>query len=162
MIATRRQLHRMAELSFQEVNTSALVRARLEALGLQVTTGIGAKAGCAGGMMADLLPAGDAAPKGLIALRADMDALPIKETTSLEFTSANPDVMHACGHDGHMAMLLAAAEVLSGDEFRSRLHKGVRFIFQHAEENSDPEAGPNGGAAEMVKQRWLNKQVSVG
>jgi len=153
MIETRRKFHSIAELSFQEVETSKMVKERLESLGLEVTTGIGAKAGCAGGMYADLLP-GSGSAQGLIALRADMDALPIKETTGLDY-SAPDDVMHACGHDAHMAMLLAAAEVLCRPEFRSKLTRGVRFVFQHAEENSHPDAGPNGGAAEMVRDGVL-------
>jgi amidohydrolase len=139
-VAWRRHLHAHPELSFQEYGTSAFVRERLESFGpLEVVsptpTSVVAR-----------LRGGRAGPT--LALRADMDALPIQEESGVEFASQNPGVMHACGHDGHTAMLLATARRLSA--MREELAGEVRFVFQHAEEL------PPGGAAELVASGALD------
>ncbi|RQO40006.1 amidohydrolase [Variovorax sp. KBW07] len=121
-IALRRDIHQHPELSFQEHRTSALVIERLTAWGYEVTTGI------AGTGVVGTLRRG---PGKSLAIRADMDALPIRETTGLAYASVNAGVMHACGHDGHTAILLAAARFLAqSGEFSGTLH----LIFQPAEE----------------------------
>ena len=133
-IAWRRQLHAHPELSFQEVETSAFVAERLGEL-----DGIELERPTPTSVVARLR---GSRPGPTLALRADMDALPVQEETGLEFASARPGVMHACGHDGHTAMLLATATVLA--ERRDELLGEVRFVFQHAEET------PPGGARELV------------
>jgi len=135
VVAWRRRLHESPELSFEEQNTTAFVISELEKMpGVEIDTptGTGAVAVLRGPR-----------PGRTIALRADMDALPIQEETGLPFASRVPGVMHACGHDGHTAMQLAAVKLLAGK--RESLRGEVRFIFQHAEEL------PPGGAAEMEK-----------
>lgn len=118
----RHDLHAHPELAFAEVRTSDLVARELAALGLDVHVGLG-RTGVVGTLRRGAGPA--------IGLRADMDALPIHEATGLSYASRTAGVMHACGHDGHVAMLLGAAMQLS----RSRdLHGTVHFIFQPAEE----------------------------
>jgi len=124
LVALRRHFHRFPELGFEEVRTSARVAEVLRGLGLEVRTGVGGH-----GVLADLA---GAHPGPTIAIRADMDALPIAERTGLPFASENPGVMHACGHDVHMTVLLGAAMLLS--HYRDRLHGSVRFLFQSAEE----------------------------
>lgn len=124
LIEFRRDLHRYPELSFQETRTAAKVADALRALGLEVRTGVGGH-----GVVADLT---GAKPGRTVALRADMDALPITEETGLPFASQNPGVMHACGHDAHTTILLGAARILSG--MKDRLAGKVRFLFQSAEE----------------------------
>jgi len=134
VIRWRRHLHRHPELSFQEKETARFVFETLREFdGLEVSRPT------ATGVLARLK---GAFPGPVLALRADMDALPIQEESSLEFTSRVPGVMHACGHDGHTAILLGTARVLAG--LRDRLHGEVRFVFQHAE-----EVYP-GGARELV------------
>ncbi|MBO9609874.1 MAG: amidohydrolase [Paenibacillaceae bacterium] len=123
-IEFRRDLHRNPELSFQESRTAAKVAQWLSELGLSVRTGVGGH-----GVVADLQ--GDR-PGPTIALRADMDALPIQEETILPFASEVPGVMHACGHDVHTTVLLGAAELLAAQ--REILAGRIRFIFQSAEE----------------------------
>jgi hippurate hydrolase len=128
----RRRLHAAPELSREEVATSALVAELLRGWGYEVATGIGGT-----GVVATLR---QGAAERSIGLRADMDALPITEATGLPYASANPGVMHACGHDGHTTILLAAARQLA----ESRDFSGtVRLIFQPAEEV--------GGAVEMIE-----------
>lgn len=124
LIELRRDLHRHPELSFQETRTASLVAEQLERLGLNVRKGVGGH-----GVVADL-HGGHAGPT--VALRADMDALPITEETGLEFSSETPGVMHACGHDIHTTVLLGAAKILATN--RDGLKGTVRFIFQSAEE----------------------------
>jgi len=148
VVADRRHFHRHPELSFQERESARYCATRLKELGLQVTEGVAPGTG----VVALLQGEGGAGP--CIALRADMDALPIQEEAAageeaLPFTSVNPGVMHACGHDAHMATMLCVAEVLSAKPFRSRLRGSVKFIFQPAEENGNDEF-PQGGAHEMV------------
>ncbi|AWN23748.1 amidohydrolase [Deinococcus irradiatisoli] len=121
----RRHLHQHPELSFHEHQTADYVEGELKkmphlTLSRPTPTSILA------------VLKGQAGPGRTVLLRADMDALPIQEDTGLEFASQNPGVMHACGHDGHTAMLLGAAKVLSARP--EALHGEVRFIFQHAEE----------------------------
>ncbi len=122
----RREVHRHPELAYKETRTCALICKTLTELGIEH------KAGYAGGtgVIAEI---GD--PEGpCIALRADMDALPLQEETGLEFASETPGIMHGCGHDTHVAMLLGAARLLKQDE--ANLPGRVRLIFQPAEEGS--------------------------
>jgi len=121
----RRQLHAMPETGFEEAKTSAFVASVLKALGLEVHTGIGGT-----GLVANL-KVGDG--KGVIGLRAEMDALNITEVpTDRAYASATPGKMHACGHDGHMSIVLGAARLLRE---RQDFDGTVRFIFQPAEEH---------------------------
>ncbi|MBB3770813.1 hippurate hydrolase [Angulomicrobium tetraedrale] len=131
----RRTLHAMPETAFEEQRTSAFVAARLTSFGLPVHRGLAGT-----GLVATLKGARGEGPA--IGLRADMDALDIHEATNLPWRSDTPGKMHACGHDGHMTMLLAAARHLSADpDFAGTVH----FVFQPAEENE-------GGARVMVEQ----------
>ncbi|MFD2786127.1 amidohydrolase [Hymenobacter rubripertinctus] len=151
VIAWRRDIHEHPELGNQETRTAALVAAHLRKLGLEVQTGVGRT-----GVVA-LLKGGKPGP--VVALRADMDALPVTEAAGLPFASKvrtqyngqAVGVMHACGHDTHVAMLLGAAEVLS--QMKKDLPGTVKFIFQPAEEGSLP--GQEGGARLMVKEGVL-------
>ncbi|WP_127586248.1 M20 metallopeptidase family protein [Paenibacillus koleovorans] len=127
LVAIRRRLHEHPELSFQEAETAAFVAERLEGLGWRVRMGVGG----GHGVIAEL--EGRSGGR-LIALRADMDALPIQEETGLSFSSARPGVMHACGHDAHTAMLLGAAQLLAEAHAEQALHGTVRLLFQCAEE----------------------------
>lgn len=132
----RRDIHRHPELSYQEERTAGIVADRLGKLGLEVRTRVG-RTGVVGLWRA-------ARPGPCLALRADMDALPIVEEVNREWKSVNRGVMHACGHDLHVAMLLGAARILAEDsQYRQRLSGAVKFIFQPAEE------GP-GGAGAMI------------
>jgi hippurate hydrolase len=125
----RRTLHGIAETAFEEHRTAEYIATTLRSLGLDVTTGIGG-AGVVGTLDRGGRPIG---------FRADMDALPLTERTGLPYASRT-DAMHACGHDGHMAMVLGAAAALASD---ARLDRTVRFVFQPAEE-------PGKGAAAMI------------
>lgn len=158
VIAWRRHFHQYPELSNREVKTAAIVADHLKKLGIEVQTGI-AKTGVVG-----LLKTGKPGP--VIALRADMDALPVTERNSLPFASKEKatfneqetGVMHACGHDTHVAILMAVAEILSKN--KNDLKGTVKFIFQPAEEG--PPAGEEGGADLMVKEGVLeNPKVDV-
>ena len=120
----RRDLHKYPELGFKEIRTSKKVYDELKGLDLEVHPDIG-KTGVVG-----VLKRGDSNKK--IMLRADMDALPIKETSNHKYTSKNSGVMHACGHDGHITMLLGAAKYLTK---KSNLSGTVYFIFQPNEEH---------------------------
>ncbi|MDP8973408.1 MAG: amidohydrolase [Actinomycetota bacterium] len=135
VVGWRRYLHRNPELSFQEEETSRFVYETLESFGdLDLSRPTPTS------VVARLVGEG---PGPTVALRADMDALPIEEENDFEFASRKPGVMHACGHDGHTAMLLGAAKVLLG--MRERVRGEIRFLFQHAEEQ------PPGGAVQMVE-----------
>ncbi|HEY4551795.1 MAG TPA: M20 family metallopeptidase [Bacillaceae bacterium] len=135
VINWRRHFHTHPELSYKEENTSQFVYDTLQSLeGLIVTRPTKTS------VMARLI---GSHPGKVLALRADMDALPIQEETGLSFASKNPGVMHACGHDGHTAMLLGAAKILV--QLKEQIAGEVRFIFQHAEEFFP------GGAKEMVE-----------
>lgn len=124
LITIYRQLHMNPELSFEEYRTSEFIAGYLEKLGLEVRTGIGKT-----GVVATLK---GMKPGNTIALRADIDALPIQEENSSEYKSKAEGKMHACGHDAHMAILLGAAKLLT--ENRDKLKGIVKFIFQPAEE----------------------------
>ena len=144
IIATRRDIHQHPELGFQEKRTAALVAERLTSYGMEVQTGIG-KTGVVG-----TLTGMQSGP--MIALRADMDALPIQETGALEYKSVNDGIMHACGHDGHVAALLGTAKVLS--DKRDKLQGSVRFVFQPAEEGE-------GGAQFMIEDGCLQDVTEI-
>ncbi|WP_137389834.1 M20 aminoacylase family protein [Rhodoligotrophos defluvii] len=134
LVAMRRHLHQQPELAFEEYETSAFVAARLEEWGYEVTRGIG------GTGVIGTLRNGNS-PRSL-GLRADMDALPIQEETGIDYASRVPGKMHACGHDGHTAMLLGAARYLAqARPFTGTLH----LIFQPAEEHIS-------GAKRMVEE----------
>lgn len=137
----RRALHKRPELGFAEHETAAFVAARLREIGAEVETGV-ARTGVVG-----VLRAGSA-PRGPVLLRADMDALPIDEQPGRPYRSEIPGKMHACGHDGHMAMLLGAATLLSG--VKERLDRDVVFCFQPGEEGF-------GGADAMIKEGVLTR-----
>ena len=156
-IEWRRYFHQYPELSNQEVKTAAKIAEHLKSLGLEVQTGI-ARTGVVG-----LLKTGKPGP--VIALRADIDALPVWERNSLPFASKEKviyneketGVMHACGHDSHIAMLMAVAEVLSKN--KNDLKGIIKFIFQPAEEG----AGTTFGGAQMMVQEGVleNPHVDV-
>lgn len=126
IVEVRRALHKIPEVAFCEEKTSGFVAERLMELGLEVKTGL-ARWGVTGLLRGR-------SPGPTVMLRADMDALPIQEETGLEFASSYPGVMHACGHDGNMAMVLGAAKVLSG--LKDLLKGNVKFVFQPAEEGA--------------------------
>ncbi len=140
LIAFRRELHRHPELSFEESSTAAKVAAKLDQLGIPYRTGVGGH-----GIVAELQGHG---PGPTIALRADMDALPIQEETELEFASEKPGIMHACGHDAHTAILLGAAQLLMDAKKQRAFGGTIRLLFQSAEEI-------NAGAKAMVEQGVL-------
>jgi amidohydrolase len=148
IIAWRRDFHEHPELGNHEVRTSGIIAKYLQSLGLEVKTGVATT-----GVVA-ILHGGKSGP--VVALRADMDALPVTERTPVPFASKvktmyngqEVGVMHACGHDSHMAILMATAEVLTS--MKKDLHGTVKFIFQPAEEGLP--AGEKGGAEEMVKE----------
>ncbi len=145
VIETRHHLHRNPELSGQEAQTGALVAEKLRALGVEdIRTGL------AGHGVTGILRGPKAGP--MIALRADMDALPIQETSGLAYQSCNTGVMHACGHDGHTATLLGTVQALSA--LKAHLPGPVKFIFQPAEETS-------GGADAMVAAGALDDVEAI-
>ena len=152
VIEWRRKFHQNPELSNHENQTGAFIAEYLKSLGMEVQYPV-AKTGVVG-----LLKTGKAGP--VVALRADMDALPITERNSLPFASnvktnfggQETGVMHACGHDAHMAMLMAVAKILSED--KSELKGMVKFLFQPAEEGGGPDESP-AGAELMVKEGVL-------
>jgi amidohydrolase len=140
LVKTRRDLHAHPELGFREVRTAALVATRLRELGFdEIRTGVG------GTGVVGLLAGGQPGP--VAAVRADMDALPIQDALQASYRSTIPSVKHACGHDGHTAILLATAEVAAG--VRKEIPGRLLFIFQPAEEG-DPEGG-SGGAQRMIE-----------
>jgi amidohydrolase len=144
LIAQRRDFHMHPELSNREERTSRIVAERLRALGLEdVKTGVGKH-----GVTALLK---GARPGPVVAVRADMDALPIQEVNNVPYKSQTPGVKHACGHDAHTAIELGVAEVLS--KMRGEISGTIKFIFQPAEEG--PPAGEEGGAALMIKEGAL-------
>ncbi|WP_424501604.1 amidohydrolase, partial [Robiginitalea sp.] len=158
VIDWRHDIHQNPELGNREVRTAALVAEHLESLGIDVQTKVGVT-GVVGILKGDK-------PGPVVALRADMDALPVEEKNDLPFASKvktmyegkETSVMHACGHDGHVAILMGVAEILS--EMKSDLKGTVKFIFQPAEEG--PPKGEEGGAYLMVKEGVLeNPKVDV-
>ena len=144
LVSWRRDFHRHPEIAFQEKRTSEVIRQFLEGLGLPVEA-------CAGNGLKAVV---EGLPGGLtVALRADMDALPVTEAGDAEYKSQNPGAAHACGHDGHMAILMGAAQVLAArrDRFRGR----VVLLFQPAEEKFP------GGAQQMVAEGALEGVQAV-
>lgn len=137
LVAMRRDLHEHPEMAFEEVRTAGIVEQRLRALGFEVQTGI-AKTGVVGLLRGER--AGSDAKT--LAIRADMDALPIHELTTVDYRSQVDGKMHACGHDGHTSIGLTVADILS--KMRSELQGNIKFIFQPAEEVI-------GGAEPMVE-----------
>ncbi len=136
LIRLRRAIHRRPELGFREVKTAALIAETLESLAIRVQTGV-AKTGVIGYL-------GEGRP--VVAIRADMDALPIQELNKVPYRSQVPGVMHACGHDAHVAMALGAAMLLKEIELEGE----VRFLFQPSEEHPYEEG--KSGAARMVEE----------
>jgi amidohydrolase len=151
VIDWRRHLHENPELSNREFNTAKYIAKHLRGLGIEVQEGV-AKTGVVGLLKGDL-------PGKVVALRADMDALPVTERNNLPFKSIvtseyngkKTGVMHACGHDSHVAILMGTAEVLS--KMKSKIRGTVKFIFQPAEEGAPK--GEEGGAKLMVKENVL-------
>ena len=139
-IEIRRHLHAHPELSYKEFETSAFVQEKLKGLGIpfeiKATTGV---VGLIKGKNPD---------KRVIALRADMDALPIKEENSISYKSQNEGVMHACGHDAHTSILLGASKILQ--ELKSEWEGTVKLIFQPGEERNP------GGASLLIKEGVLH------
>jgi amidohydrolase len=159
VIAWRRDFHEHPELGNNEVRTAGIIAKHLQSLGIEVKTGV-AKTGVVG-----ILKGGKPGP--VVALRADMDGLPVIERVPLSFASKvktmyngnEVGVMHACGHDSHMAMLMGVAEILAAN--KKDLKGTVKFIFQPAEEGV-PAGEPAGGAEQMVKEGVLeNPKVDV-
>jgi len=157
-IAWRRDFHEHPELGNREFRTSKIIADHLRSLGLEVHEGVG-KTGVVGILRG-------AYPGPVIGLRADMDALPLIERTHVPFASKvkttfngqEVGVMHACGHDSHIAIMMSVAEILAG--MKQQLHGTVKFIFQPAEEG--PPNGEEGGAALMIKEGVLdNPKVDV-
>jgi amidohydrolase len=134
LVAWRREIHAHPEIAFQEMHTASRIAEILNQMGYRVITGVGRT-----GVLAEI---GDGSP--CVAIRADIDALPIQEQTGLPFASKVDGMMHACGHDAHTAMGLGAAYLLSHEQFKGR----VRFLFQPAEEDSDREG--KSGAQRMI------------
>ena len=139
IVRMRRDLHQRAELGFQEQYTSDLIAQELRDSGLEVRTQI-ARTGVLGLLRG-------ARPGKTLAFRAEMDALPIQEETGLPFASSNPGVMHACGHDGTMAIVLGVAKLMG--QVRDEIAGAVKFIFSPSEES------PPGGARLMVEEGVL-------
>jgi amidohydrolase len=159
LIEWRRHFHQNPELSNQEIKTGAYIAAHLKSLGIEVQYPV-AKTGVVGLLRG-------AKPGPVIALRADMDALPVVERNSLPFASKEKvlfngqetGVMHACGHDAHMSILMAVAEILAKN--KSELKGTVKFLFQPAEEGVAPSEG-TAGAELMIKEGVLeNPKVDV-
>lgn len=144
LIAFRRELHQYPELSLKESETAGRVARELERIGLTYRAGAGGH-----GIVAEIEGSADGP---IIALRADMDALPIQEESGLAFASRRPGIMHACGHDAHTAMLIGAGELLALD--RGKFHGTIRLLFQPAEE-------VNAGAAAMIDDGALEGVAEI-
>lgn len=138
-IDLRREFHKYPEIGFKEVRTSGIIDQQLRQMGYEVANGI-ARTGVAGVL-------GDH-PAASVLLRFDMDALPIQEETGAEYASVNPGVMHACGHDGHMAVGLTAAKIFR--QYQQELAGSVKLVFQPAEEGL-------GGARQMIAEGVLDQ-----
>ncbi len=146
VVAVRRHLHANPELSYQEFNTAKYIAAKLKEFGLQPTEEIAGT-----GVVA--LIEGKNPGKKIIALRADMDALPITEANQVEYKSKNKGVMHACGHDVHTASLLGTAKILN--ETKGQWEGTVKLIFQPGEEKNP------GGASIMIKEGVLQNPAPI-
>lgn len=138
----RRELHRYPERSLEEKETARRIREQLDHMGISYRSDVGGY-----GIVAEI---SGGQPGPTIALRADMDALPIQEQTDLAFASENPGLMHACGHDAHTAILLGAIELLAGERFAGT----VRCLFQPAEE-------VNTGAKSMIAEKVLEGVAEI-
>ncbi|MEO0511427.1 MAG: amidohydrolase [Planctomycetota bacterium] len=159
LVEIRRDLHQHPELSFEERRTSGVVQRELAAIGIEHRTGLGGpeRDGTGTGVLGYLPATRASAETRTVALRADMDALPIVEASGVAHASATPGVMHACGHDGHTAILIGAARVLARLDERAN---NVAFVFQPAEEGGGGgekmcldgvlEGGGGGGMGEPV------------
>jgi amidohydrolase len=148
--AWRREIHRYPELGFTETRTAGLVSKTLHDLGLEIETEV-AKTGVVGTIKGGEGPT--------VALRADMDALPITEQNGTDFDSTRPGLMHACGHDAHTAVLLGAATLLKGWADQGRLPGTIRLLFQPSEEGQDGK-GKSGGMR-MVEAGVLEGVAAV-
>ncbi len=137
LVRLRRDIHQHPELGFREFRTAALVAESLEELGIETRTGVGRT-----GVVADL----GSGNGPTLAIRADMDALPIEEQNDVPYRSVNPGVMHACGHDAHTAMLLGVAHLLRQSLANDNWHGKIRLIFQPSEECGDKD-GISGATA---------------
>jgi len=148
LIEIRRHLHRYPELSFQEFNTAKFIAKTLKALNIEIQEGLANT-----GLMA--LVRGKNPDKATVALRADIDALPIQEANRIPYKSKNDGVMHACGHDVHTASLIGAATLLNG--LKEEFEGTIKFIFQPAEEKNP------GGAIAMIREGVLEhpKPMSI-
>jgi amidohydrolase len=140
LVELRRHFHQHPEIAYEERLTAKTIAGRLRGIGLEVTEGI-ADTGVVG-LLRGAATEGDEPDRTLL-IRADIDALPVTEETGLDYASRIPGKMHACGHDGHIAIALITAEVLA--EYQDRLRGNVKFAFQPAEERI-------GGAARMIEQ----------
>ena len=140
LVELRHDLHRHPELGYEEFRTSGIVRDRLTASGVEVVDSLAGGTGVLGHL--------PGTGTDSIALRADMDALPIQEETGLVYASENEGRMHACGHDGHTTILLGTARVLSRYAKEASLPRGVTFVFQPAEEGG---AGVDGACARTAR-----------
>ena len=139
IIEIRRDIHKHPEVGFEVYRTASLVADRLKQMGMEVKEKVG-KSGIVGTLYGGF-------PGPTIALRADMDALPVKESGTASYKSVNEGIMHACGHDGHTAMLLGTARALA--MLRNNIKGNIRFIFQPAEEK-------DGGARNMISDGCLD------
>ena len=164
LVRIRRELHAHPQFGYEETFAAELVQRELAARGVPFQAGV-AKTGVVGWLLPDRGGAEEQGvrrllqqekvpdpsfPAGAVALRADMDALPLDEATGLPYASGTPGVMHACGHDGHVAMLIGAARAL--ERLRDRLPRPVKLLFQPAEERL-------GGAAKMVEAGALDERI---
>lgn len=149
LIAMRRDLHRHPEIAFAEHRTADIAARAVEALGFRVRRGVGRT-----GVVAEL---GNGNP--IVALRADMDALPIQESSDVAYRSTVPGLMHACGHDAHVSMLVGAARLLAEHHAREPLRGTVRLLFQPSEESSDEEN--RSGAFRMIEDGAMADVAAV-
>ena len=151
LVATRRDIHQHPELGFKETRTAGLVADRLRALKFdEVRTGVG------GTGVVGILKGGK--PGKVVAMRADMDALPIQEAISPVYHSLVPNVNHSCGHDGHTSMLLGVAEIMS--RMRADIPGTMMFLFQPAEEG-DPDGGDTGAVRVLKAGLFANPKPDV-
>jgi amidohydrolase len=151
LVQIRRDIHAHPELAFQETRTAALVADELKRLGCEVRTGVGVT-GCVGEL--------STGSGRTIALRADMDALPIREANDVPYRSCNDGVMHACGHDAHVTCVLGAARLLAESAREGELPPGrIRLLFQPSEETTDDEN--IGGASRMIADGAMDEVDAV-
>ena len=143
MIKVRHFIHMNPQLAYRETDAAKVISLNLGKLGIEVQTGVG-KTGVVGLLRG-------AQPGATVAIRAEMDAVPIQEQADVSFKSLNPGIMHATGHDIHTAIVLGVAFVLN--EFKDRMKGNVKFIFQPAGEG--PPEGEESGAALMIKEGVL-------